>query len=203
MTLEPGRGPRVEALQAEISNASSRIGDLMKTSDQLFVLAVTGIVGTLALGGDGTEGVLDLVTIALPIGLSVVAAYNFRISANINALGGYRAALEERLSDDLAGSPFLWESAVVPKLKRGASFIGSHIMFNLAFLASVLLGCIRGLVYVGDRYSGWTETVCSLGLLLGWGAALVSLALAYRHSVNSFSIAYRETSSLLRSDATD
>lgn len=121
-------------LQSELENTRGSIRELLKSSDQILAVVVTGLaIGFAVLHGSHSRTTYML----LPLVVSLPGFYILRVNAMIQHLGGYRRALEESINQVVTVEVLVWEKTVAPLLKRSlASNLQSYAMVAL-WLSSV------------------------------------------------------------------
>ena len=187
---------RLELLLGEMRYAREAILDLHKTSDQLIGFSVAAGAGAITLAGDSSRQVQDAVWIALPFALGFVLAYALRTLAYINALGGYRRAIESYVTETLQMKEFLWESSVAPALKRSGAVVLVRGIALLGFASTILVAMSR--MFRSAFGSPQSEGVGTLvAATAGYSFLCIALAIAVRSSTKAFGDAQRATAASL------
>jgi hypothetical protein len=192
----------IEYLMNELDHTRTRIGDLLKSGDQLLA-----IVGTLIAGLFFAVSAIDKIDLRLaaPFALLVPAAFVLRLNALIQHFGGYRKCLEERLNELLGKEVFCWESTIAPLLKKSYASLLSTITLGLVWAGS----CAYALDALGQSHLGVAVKICLAGGYPLSGIALAAAQIsgqrlfgrAYKACCKRISVATAETSHRRGTDA--
>jgi hypothetical protein len=112
---------RAAALVTEIATTTVLIANFLKTADQVLAVTVAALVGLGTYTSRLKPETADAVLTAMPLIVTLAAAYALRAIATIDSLGRYRADLEQTLADEVGLKNIFWETRHASRLKRSAA----------------------------------------------------------------------------------
>jgi hypothetical protein len=159
-----------EWLFSECQEAGSKISALMALDERIIAISLTLLIGaaTVAVANGFAE-----VLVGLPVVFAALICLTGNWHAEIAALGGYKAALEEHLASRVGRRVIVWESRISRTVRHNdAPILISYGVLLVVFAGTVVAATVEATHL--DEQSGWREHPGTLMVVLTVVAWIVS-----------------------------
>jgi hypothetical protein len=172
---EDRESKKTDFLFQESLEVGRKISALVALDERLLTVGATTIIAGVTLAA--TKGFPEAL-LALPAAIAALVAFTTHLHAELFALSGYKAALEEALELELGGPSVIWESRIVPSVRLSSIATRiAHAFFLTIAGAGVAAAVVQA--FHSRHIPGWQARHSTLILGLVCAEILVFLPAAF------------------------